>query len=76
MLFKTELTTFGQVLIVLAVLAVAVAIICAAAESAHPRRVLHKSDRLTILCIAHTAGACDQVKIRIQNKEAGNAKSR
>lgn len=75
-MFKTEFTTFGQVLIVVVVLAVAVAIICAAAESVHPRRVLHKSDRLMISCVAYTAGACDQVKIRIQNKEAGNAKSR
>ena len=58
--------------IMVIVLTVAIALICAAAESAHPRRILHKSDRLMISCVAYTAGACDQVKIRIQNKEAGN----
>ena len=71
-MFKTEFTPFGQVLIVAVVLAVTIAIICAAAESVHPRRVLHKSDRLMISCVAYTAGACDQVKIRLQNKGAGN----
>lgn len=74
-MFKTEFTPFGQVLIVAVVLAVTIAIICAAAESVHPRRVLHKSDRLMISCVAYTAGACDQVKIRM-NKEAGNEESR
>lgn len=58
--------------IMVVVLVVAVVLICAAAESAHPRRILHKSDRLMISCVSYTAGACDQVKIRIQNKEAGN----
>ena len=58
------------------VLTVVIALICVAAESAHPRRILHKSDRLMISCVAYAAGACDQVKIRIQNKEAGNAKGR
>ena len=62
--------------IMVVVLTVVIALICAAAESAHPRRILHKSDRLMISCVAYTAGACDQVKIRIQNKEAGNARSR
>ena len=58
--------------IMVIVLTVAIALICAAAESAHPRRILHKSDRLMISCVAYAASACDQVKIRIQNKEAGN----
>lgn len=71
-MFKTEFTPFGQVLIVVGVLVVAVVLICAAANSVQPRRVLHKSDRLMISCVAYAAGACDQVKIRIQNKEAGN----
>ena len=62
--------------IMVIVLTVVIALICAAAESAHPRRILHKSDRLMISCVAYTAGACDQVKIRIQNKEAGNEESR
>lgn len=75
-MFKTEFTPFGQVLIVAVVLAVTIAIICAAAESVQPRRVLHKSDRLMISCVAYTDGACDQVKIRIQNKGAGNEESR
>lgn len=60
--------------IMVVILTVVIALICAAAESVHPRRVLHKSDRLMISCVAYTAGACDQVKIRIQ-KEAGNEKS-
>lgn len=58
--------------IMVIVLTVVIALICAAAESAHPRRILHKSDRLMISCVAYAAGACDQVKIRIHNKEAGN----
>lgn len=58
--------------IMVIVLTVVIALICAAAESAHPRRILHKSDRLMISCVAYADGACDQVKIRIQNKEAGN----
>ena len=62
--------------IMVVVLTVVIALICAAAESAHPRRILHKSDRLMISCVAYAAGACNQVKIRIQNKEAGNAGSR
>ena len=62
--------------IMVVVLTAAIALICAAAESAHPRRVLHKSDRLMISCVAYTAGACDQVTIRMQNKEAGNEESR
>lgn len=57
------------------VLTVVIALICVAAESAHPRRILHKSDRLMISCAAYAAGACDQVKIRIQ-KEAGNEEGR
>lgn len=61
--------------IMVIVLTVAIALICVAAESAHPRRILHKSDRLMISCVAYTAGACDQVKIRIQ-KEAGNEEGR
>lgn len=65
-MFKTEFT------IMVIVLTVVIALICAAAESAHPRRILHKSDRLMISCVAYADGACDQVKIRIQNKEAGN----
>lgn len=75
-MFKAEFTPLGQVLFVVAALAVAIALICAAADSAHPRRVLHKSDRLMISCVAYAAGACDQVKIRIQNKEAGNEENR
>ena len=62
--------------IMVIVLTVAIALICAAAESAHPRRILHKSDRLMISCVAYAAGACSQVKIRIQNKEAGNEEGR
>ena len=62
--------------IMVIVLTVAIALICAAAESAHPRRILHKSDRLMISCVAYADGACDQVKIRIQNKEAGNETGR
>lgn len=62
--------------IMVVVLTVVIALICAAAESAHPRRILHKSDRLMISCVAYTAGACDQVKIRIQNKEAVNEEGR
>lgn len=62
--------------IMVVVLTVVIALICAAAESAHPRRILHKSDRLMISCVAYADGACDQVKIRIQNKEAGNEKGR
>ena len=62
--------------IMVVVLTVAIALICAAAESAHPRRILHKSDRLMISCVAYAAGACGQVKIRIQNKEAGNEEGR
>lgn len=62
--------------IMVVVLTVVIALICAAAESAHPRRILHKSDRLMISCVAYAAGACDQVKIRIQNKEAGNEEGR
>ena len=69
-MFKNEFT------IMVVVLTVVIALICAAAKSAHPRRILHKSDRLMISCVAYTAGACDQVKIRIQNKEAGNEESR
>lgn len=68
-MFKNEFT------IMMVVLTAVIALICAAAESAHPRRVLHKSDRLMISCVAYTAGACDPVKIRM-NKEAGNAESR
>ena len=49
--------------IMVIVLTVVIALICAAAESAHPRRVLHKSDRLMISCVAYADGACDQVKI-------------
>lgn len=62
--------------IMVVVLTVVIALICAAAESAHPRRILHKSDRLMISCVAYADGACDQVKIRIQNKEAGNEEGR
>ena len=62
--------------IMVVVLTVVIALICAAAESAHPRRILHKSDRLMISCVAYAAGACDHVKIRIQNKEAGNEEGR
>lgn len=62
--------------IMVVVLTVVIALICAAAESAHPRRILHKSDRLMISCVAYAAGACDLVKIRIQNKEAGNEEGR
>lgn len=69
-MFKTEFT------IMVVVLTVVIALICAAAESAHPRRILHKSDRLMISCVAYADGACDQVKIRIQNKEAGNEEGR
>ena len=61
--------------IIVVVLTVVIALICVAAESAHPRRILHKSDRLMISCVAYTAGACDQVKIRIQN-EVGNEEGR
>jgi len=61
--------------IMVIVLTVAIALICVAAESAHPRRILHKSDRLMISCVAYAADACDQVKIRIQ-KEAGNEEGR
>lgn len=68
-MFKNEFT------IMVVVLTVAIALICAAAESTHPRRILHKSDRLMISCVAYTAGACDRVKIQM-NKEAGNAESR
>ena len=57
--------------IMVVVLTVVITLICAAAESAHPRRILHKGDRLMISCVAYADGACDQVKIRIQ-KEAGN----
>ena len=71
-MFKIEFTPFGQVLIATVVLSVLTAVICAAADSAPPRRVMHKSDRLMISCVAYAAGACDQVKIRIQNKEARN----
>lgn len=70
-MFKTEFTPFRQVLFVVGVLVVAIVLICAAADSVHHGRVLHKNDRLTILCIAYADGACDQVKIRM-NKEAGN----
>ena len=69
-MFKNEFT------IMVIVLTVVIALICAAAESAHPRRILHKSDRLMISCVAYADGACDQVKIRIQNKEAGNETGR
>ena len=62
--------------IMVVVLTVVIALICVAAESAHPRRILHKSDRLMISCVAYATGACDQVKIRIQNKEAGNEEGR
>lgn len=62
--------------IMVVVLTVVIALICAAAESAHPRRILHKSDRLMISCVAYAAGACDRVTIRIQNKEAGNEEGR
>jgi len=62
--------------IMVVVLTVAIALICAAAESVHPRRILHKSDRLMISCVAYADGACDQVTIRIQNKEAGNEEGR
>lgn len=62
--------------IMVVVLTVVIALICAAAESAHPRRILHKSDRLMISCIAYADGACGQVKIRIHNKEAGNEEGR
>lgn len=58
--------------IMVVVLTVVIALICAAAESAHPRRILHKSDRLMISCVAYADGACDRVTIRIQNKEDGN----
>lgn len=75
-MFKDEFTPFGQVLIVVGVLVVAIVLICAAADSVRHGRVLHKNDRLTILCIAYADGACDQVKIRIQNKEAGNEEGR
>lgn len=71
-MFKTEFAPFRQVLIVVGILVVAVVLICAAADSVRHGRVMHKNDRLTILCIAYADGACDQVKIRIQNKEAGN----
>lgn len=71
-MFKNEFTPYGRLLIAAVVLSVLTAVICAAAESVHPRRVLHKSDRLMISCVAYAAGACDQVSIRIQNKEAGN----
>lgn len=69
-MFKNEFT------IMVVVLTVAIALICAATESVHPRRILHKSDRLMISCVAYADGACDQVKIRIQNKEAGNEEGR
>lgn len=71
-MFKTEFTPYGRLLIAAVVLAVLTAVVCVAANSVQPRRVLHKSDRLMISCVAYTAGACDQVSIRIQNKEAGN----
>ena len=74
-MFKTEFTPFGQVLFVVGALVVAIVLICVAADSAQPRRILHKSDRLMISCVAYTAGACDRVKIRIQ-KEAGNEEGR
>ena len=61
--------------IMVVVLTVVIALICVAAELAHPRRILHKSDRLMISCVAYAAGACNQVKIRIQ-KEAGNEEGR
>ena len=32
----------------------------------------YQNGNLTIQCIEKKAGACDQVKIRIQNKETGN----
>lgn len=74
-MFKTEFTPFGQVLIAVGALVVAIVLICAAADSVHSRRVLHKSDRPMISCVAYTAGACDHVTIRIQ-KEAGNETGR
>lgn len=75
-MFKTEFTPFGQVLFVVGALVVAIVLICVAADSVQPRRVMHKSDRLMISCVAYAAGACDRVKIRIQNKEAGNEEGR
>ena len=62
--------------IMVVVLTVVIALICAAAESAHPRRILHKSDLLMISGVAYADGSCDQVKIRRQNKEAGNEEGR
>lgn len=70
-MLKTEFTPFGQVLFVVGSLVVAIVLICAAADSVQSRRILHKSDRLMISCVAYADGACDQVKIRM-NKEAGN----
>lgn len=70
-MLKTEFTPFGRLLIAAVVLTVLIAVIGVAADSVQPRRVLHKSDRLMISCVAYADGACDQVKIRIQ-KEAGN----
>ena len=70
-MFKTEFPPVVQVLFMVGALVVAIVLI----DSVHSRRVLHKSDRLTILCIAYADGACDQVKIRIQ-KEAGNEEGR
>lgn len=74
-MFKNKFTPFGQVLIAVGALVVAIVLICAAADSVRHGRVLHKNDRLTILCIAYADGACDQVRIRM-NKEAGNEKGR
>ena len=36
------------------------------------KATVFQTGNLTIQCIEKKAGACDQVKIRIQNKEAGN----
>ena len=40
------------------------------------KATVYQNGNLTIQCIEKKAGACDQVKIRIQNKEAGNETGR
>ena len=62
--------------VALALIVVMIALCSLLAPGRSKKATVYQNGNLTIQCIEKKAGACDQVKIRIQNKEAGNAGSR
>jgi hypothetical protein len=58
--------------VALALIVAMIALCSLLAPGRSKKATVYQNGNLTIQCIEKKAGACDQVKIRIQNKEAGN----